>query len=336
MPVQFSTDDLRTPESLERVLRQFQSALDSTRANSKPMTLADLAAQLAPLIRDELQATGKTPLNLQSLLPALGLGVLLEDTHANRLTLYPASNYTVGTVFYETDRTVVYAVTNSSGVLVWQYIGGVMYAAFSARPTDLSTNDAGFLYEVSDHLHFCRWSGTAWAILDNDAGIFVDSAVALGTGYQLCDGTATTYLAISGTDLAQTAFTTPDENTAPAGVYHKSIAAYTGTINAAVAPTLSGSSAAAATGVTTNNESAHTHAVTSPTAAPSATATVSAGLGATVASDTHTHTITSPTGAGSAHNHGITDPTHTHGVGTYVVSSTAQPRNMGVLRYFRR
>ncbi len=48
---------------------------------------------------------------------------------------------------------------------------------------------------------------------------------------------------ILGVEGASIAFTTPDENSGAAGVYHESIAAYSGTINAATAPGISGSTA---------------------------------------------------------------------------------------------
>lgn len=312
MQVRFSIDDLRTPESLERVLRQFQSALGiSTTATSTAPDLNKLIAQLAPMIRSELQAGGDAPLNLQSLLPSQGNGQILEDTHANRLTLYPPTNYPVGTVFFETDRLIVYVVYSSSGSLVWKYVAGEYYDTFAARPTDLTTNDIGYLYIPTEHLHWCRWSGSAWKILDDNSGTFIDSARALGTGWQLCDGTATSYLTISGADLAQTAFTTPDENSGASGVYHKSIAAYTGTINAATAGTLSGSTA----NTTATNQNADLGPTTDKF-------TLDAGGSPAV------------TGFTNPHNH--TQNAHNHAVGTLVVDAAGQPRNMGVLRYFRR
>lgn len=352
--IPFNIGDVSTPQGIERTLRLFEAALDQlatgmggtggmvggSKTSTPAVSLNDLVSQLAPLLRNQLQAPGGSPLNLTALLPAQGQGILLEDTHANRLTLYPASNYSVGTLFYETDRKLVYAVVSSSGTLVWQYIDGVYYDVFANRPTDLATNDTGVLYIPSEHLHWCRWGGAAWTILDPDAGIFVDSAVALGAGWQVCDGTATTYLTIAGAGLAQTAFTTPDEVTAPSGVYHKSIAAYTGTINAPTAGAISGSTAnttatnqAAATGVTIVDHPSHTHDDASSLAtpdlfAPDTTATGVAGRTGGP-SAVLAHPVTDPT-----HNH--TQNAHLHAAGTLAVATTGEPRNMGVLRYFRR
>ena len=41
----------------------------------------------------------------------------VQDTHANRLTTWPSVQYSVGTQFYETDRTVTYVVENATGTV---------------------------------------------------------------------------------------------------------------------------------------------------------------------------------------------------------------------------
>lgn len=230
MPVQFSIDDLRTPESLERVLRQFEAALITPTPSVRIPTLGDLVAKLAPLLRDQLQAPGQTPLNLTALLPSQGQAVLLEDTHANRLTLYPASNYSVGTVFYETDRTIVYAVTSSSGTLVWTYIVGVHDDVLASIPTDLSTNDAGFLFEVTNYDHILQWTGSAWTWGPGEVGsgyyiLYEAAPNSVGaSSWQICDGSTVARLNADGTT---TNVTVPDVSTA---VYLKA-----GTVSAAVA-----------------------------------------------------------------------------------------------------
>lgn len=161
MPVQFSTDDLRTPESLERVLRQFQSALTIPTPAPKLPTLAQLVSQLAPLIRDQLQAPGGFPLNLQSLLPAFTPTAFQEDTHANRLVIYPTPTV-IGAAFWETDRTVAYIGISSSGALVWRYAAGCYVATFASRPADLGTNDSGFLFYATDLDTIYIWTGAAY------------------------------------------------------------------------------------------------------------------------------------------------------------------------------
>lgn len=326
--VLFSVEDLKTPEALERVLRQLQAAMSATAPASPPPSfpsISTLVGQLAPLLRDQLQATGGSPLNLQSLLPTQGQSVLLEDTHANRIALYPASNYAVGTVFYETDRTVAYTVVSASGAPVWQYISGVDAETFANRPIDLSTHDRGYLLWITVQNHICWWSGSAWTIVDGGGGYFVDSAFALtALGWQLCDGTATDYLVISGADLALTSFTTPNEVTIP-GVYHKSIAVYTGAFNAAAPGTITGSTAST---TATNNVN-----TTGVTVAPHTIEEIVNVLGlndwAFPTQADANHAVTDP-----GHNH--TQNAHNHGVGTLAVDATGEPRNLGVLRYFRR
>lgn len=314
--MQFSIEDLRTPEDLERVLRQFQTAIQTfpaAPAAAKVPSIAALVGELAPLIRSQLQAPGGTPLNLQSLLPTQGVATLLEGTHGDRLVLYPASAYPIGSLFYETDRMVLYAVVNSGGTPVWQYLAGTFVAVYANRPTDLGVNDRGFQLFVTVQAHTMYWIGTAWIFLDSGGGYISDFVATppASLGWQLCDGTATDYLVLSGADLALTAFTTPDEVTAPSGVYHKSIAAYTGTINAATAGAISGLTAVQTTGITVG---AH----------PTTQITDVAGT------DNYAFT-------GAADNqHGVTDPGHQHLFGTIAVDATGQPRNLGVLRYFRR
>src|SRR3990167_9189177 len=309
--VTFTLDDIRDPNRLEKVLRQFQSALSSsTPVTPKPPNINELASRIAPLIRSQLQAPGGTPLNLKSLLPVSGDGVVIQDTHANRLAIYPAPNYAIGTVFYETDRTQFYAVSASYS---WYLIRGGIYTATLANiPTGLGTADNHFLFEVSDYDHILEWTGAAWTWGPGEVGsgyyqLFEAAPNSIGaSAWQICDGTAVDRLNADGT---VTNITTPNLGTA---AYLKG-----GTSSAAVAPS---------SGVTTV-ESTHTHAVDPPdtaSGAPSATVAVQAGVGTTVATDTHTHNTdigSFASGAGSAHDHG---------------PNTLELRNKQARLYFRR
>ena|SRR5215471_12313011 len=68
MTIQFSTPDLEQTPSLERVLRQFQNAIETQEKTiSINQPALSLLNQLVPLIRQQLQVKGNTPLNLQSL-----------------------------------------------------------------------------------------------------------------------------------------------------------------------------------------------------------------------------------------------------------------------------
>ena len=329
--LQFTTEDFKSPERLERLFRRLNQTLAEPPAQPALPDLKTLAASLAPLISEQLEAPGIAPLNLQSLLPATGLGTVLEDTHANRLALYPAANSPVGTLFWETDRSVFYIIEENAGVLSWEYSAGMYSASFANRPTDLGTSDAGFLYFPSVYIHICRWSGSGWAIIDGGGGYIVDSLVALGAGFVLCDGAATTYLTLSGADLAETAITPADENGGAAGVYHESIAAGPGTILAATAPGIAGSTANStatnqATTATNQNTVVDPHAVIERFDDPG-TGVFVFDASADAAHATHGHTQ-------DAHNH--TQDAHLHAVGTLAVDATGEPRRMGVLRYLRR
>ncbi len=95
--------------------------------------------------------------------------VVIQDTHANRNILYPAVNETVGSFYFETDRKVEYVVSSVSSANAWVYFAGTMSGLIAARPADLGTNDAGFLFTSTDSLDY-RWSGTAWVTLGTVRG----------------------------------------------------------------------------------------------------------------------------------------------------------------------
>lgn len=85
---------------------------------------------------------------------------VLYDTHANRLANYSPGSYVTGTLFWETDRTVLY-VDNGTA---WVYATGTYNNILSNRPTDLISTDAGFEFLVSSYADniLYVWNGTAW------------------------------------------------------------------------------------------------------------------------------------------------------------------------------
>lgn len=271
----------------------------------------------------------------------LDVALIVDHTHAERLLNYLPADFPLGTGFFESDRRLFYVNQTVSGANAWVYVAGLMITTVAAQPIDLGVNDAGVQIWLPLQNHHFSWSGTAWQFDDEEGGHFSERVSApTGAGWQLCDGTATDYLQLVAGVIIATAFTTPDEVTAPSGVYHKSIAAYTGAINAPVAPLITGSTAsttatniAAATGISIVDHPSHTHADASSNAspdlfAPDTTATGVAGQSGGP-SAVLSHPVTDPT-----HNH--TQNSHLHAVGTLVVGTTGEPRNMGVLRYFRR
>jgi hypothetical protein len=161
-PVSFSTDDLRSPESLERVLRQFEIAIRTIVPPTPQPTVAQTAAQLAPFVHQQILSAMATPI-----VPTSSTAVFTEDTHANRLTLYSAP-VTQGTVFFETDRTVTYIGILSSGSLVWRYYSGTYYDLLANIPVDLGVNDANFRFVASDtdkQIEY-MWTGTEFVTID--------------------------------------------------------------------------------------------------------------------------------------------------------------------------
>jgi len=135
-----------TPTSIEQAILEAEKKLPS------------LIRENAEVIQRSLQADGNAPLNLTSLpgIPAQ-VSQIIQDTHANRIALYPAANYP-NTVFWETDRLVLYV----SEAGTWKYVSGVNVNTFSNRPADLGTGDVGFQFYASDFTVGWRWSGTAF------------------------------------------------------------------------------------------------------------------------------------------------------------------------------
>ena len=222
--IQFSVADLHTPEGIERVFLQVNAALEKKAAPGKfpEVDLNKLATLLAPQIRDQLQVGGTFPINLQSLLPSASNSTaqFIQDTHANRLALYPAVNYPIGTVFYEVDRTSYYMVFSGGGVTTWQCIpGGYMKGTLTPdqKPTDLTGNDVRFEFFSLDFSKFFRWTGTAWERRGDQlpAGFIGTFKVgpAIGIpGWQLCDGSTVT---ASRDDATTESIVVPDFSSSP-------------------------------------------------------------------------------------------------------------------------
>lgn len=106
-----------------------------------------------------------------------GGAVVLSGTHAERLTSFPASAYITNSLFWETDRTVLYICQFPSlgAGSVWQYALGDMRGLYAARPTDLSTYDSGFLFYATDKFLLYRWSGSSWGVVSEYQPIIQDT-----------------------------------------------------------------------------------------------------------------------------------------------------------------
>lgn len=198
------------------------------------------------------------------------------------------------TIFEASDRNYVAWASDGAN---WIYAYGIhsrTQSQLSALAATLGTNDVGYLVWVTDFGHLLRWTGSAWEFGPGEIGGryiqgFVGTPGGPGTYWQICDGTASSFLNADGTT---TNFTTPNLT-----VHYLKFKN-------------TGYTASPGKAGTTDNEAGHTHTVDPPlstTGTPSATTVVASGTGATVASDVHTHNLDiAPftSGAGSAHNHG--------------------------------
>lgn len=205
-------------------------------------------------------------------------------------------------------------------------IPGVNLFTVATQPA-LGVADVGYLGWVSDVAHTVRWDGSAWQWFDGDRpGRFADFAIAAGTGWALCDGSATSYLTVGGAALTLTSFTTPNLSGSPA--YKKSAAAYAGTINAASGVTGTGTSGDASP--VTDAQGSHTHPFL--TGVPDFTNPLTAsGAADTYASQFHTHAgTTNPSGS---HTHTVN--AHSHSVPALAVGSL-DLSHLNVLPYVRR
>lgn len=118
-------------------------------------------------------------------------------THAQRLANYPASNYSDGSLFYETDRQVFYVDVQS----VWTYASGIMQEVQAKLPSDLSPPDTGFLFGVTDYAHLLTWTGLGWNWGPGEAGsgmIQPFFSLPSGSGWHICDGSQVNMLQSNG------------------------------------------------------------------------------------------------------------------------------------------
>ena len=247
--------------------------------------------------------------------------VTYSDTHANRLTNYPAVSYAVGATFYETDRHMFYICQNVLGALAWVYLTGEYIALYASLPTDLVATDTGFIFTASDACHSWVWQGSSWLFHPNDFGTGMIVAGSPGHGmWALCDGGT----AIAFTSAAGTATITTPDLTGDVFIQGGASGRQTGT-----APTW------VSTAVT---ETAGTHTHTTPGA------TTSTGSGSTflakvdaagtlVNATDHTHVV--PSGVSGV------DGNHSHALGTNAkinIPSEANgglPLRIGMLWYYR-
>jgi hypothetical protein len=266
--------------------------------------------------------------------------------HSRRLTM-PAGSYDLGTLFWETDRLHWYGVVEDGGGRAWRVVGGELAGTIHSpdeKPSDLGADDAGFCFYASDFVRRYRWSGTAWERGAGEACTLqvATSPVAIAAaGWKTLDGTSNP-VRYSLDDGTTATISLPDAT----GAYEVQ-GTWTGTVDAAVAPGLTGSTAAAGGHDHDVTLPDHTHAIdhdhpSASTGPPEAggTATLQVGAGASVgyATTGHSHAFDPPAFTGSSGSDGAdtvaTDAVldHSHGKGTLAVDSAARPPSLKVYR----
>lgn len=202
----------------------------------------------------------------------------------------------VTTLTLATSAGVQAAVAFSQGPTPeWAYVAGECSFVQASLPADLGTLDHGLLVQVSDYAHQLRWSGSTlafgWAPGDAGSGMMGWFDVAPGAGWKLIDGLGDDGSAIGASHpikILKSDGTLRNNTTAKdqtGGSYVRSKGTYSGTVAAAVTPTLSGT-----------------------------TASGTANLGVSTANHVGRDDIASFTAAASNHTH--VDSGHTHAVGT--------------------
>ena len=98
---------------------------------------------------------------------------ILQDTHLNRLLKYPAANYELNSLFFETDRNLYYIVRLYNGVKAWYYSSGVYEDGIENLPSpirslilggapDITILDKNMLFYALKQEITLRWSGGNW------------------------------------------------------------------------------------------------------------------------------------------------------------------------------
>lgn len=159
-------------------------------------------------------------------------------------------------------------------------LANITYVALADIPAGWGFADADKLVWITDYLHMLRWTGSAWTWGPGDslnAGQLAFFDVDPGTGWKLIDGNGDDGSAIGAAHpvkVLKSDGTTRDITTLDALVgYLKGAAAFAGTLNAAVAPSISGSVGSTSANIGNNNNSQ----------------AVQSGTGVTVAAHTHIH-----------------------------------------------
>lgn len=122
---------------------------------------------------------------------------------------------------------------------LWNFvsIGGVRSGTFDQAPVSPQIGTQFFV--TSPYFHMVFWDGTQWQFADGGNGFIADfPAAPTAGGWQLCDGSPTTYLVLGAT-LSEGTYTTK----ALTGHYRKSVTSGADVLAAAIAPAFTGTPA---------------------------------------------------------------------------------------------
>lgn len=171
--LQYTVEDLRHPERLERVLRQIEALVQSEAAQAAAMVAPAAARAATPAIPAGPVAPPFAPPIFAGDGGGGGDDVVI-GTHSDRLIAHPAINYPAGTLFWETDRTVFYVVTSESVGPTWRYAAGRYIDIFAMRPADLGLYDQGFRFLSWDTAHRLWWNVDVWRLENEVTDTFYD------------------------------------------------------------------------------------------------------------------------------------------------------------------
>lgn len=191
-------------------------------------------------------------------------------------------------VYYQTDTRLMYISMLVADLWEWVLVSSSVTVADLATMLALPVGpaEAGLIVFELEYFHTYEWTGTAWQFAPGDPGskyIVAGVTAPLGGVWQLCDGTAVN---VSQGDGTVASVTTPNLNTAGFSSGPVLIGGGGTGFQAATVPSWQAAAK-------TDNESAHTHPIT-------AALVVQSGAGSSPAA-------TGNTGAGTAHNHTLSD-----------------------------
>lgn len=251
-------------------------------------------------------------------------------------------NCTVAAVSSPTVLTLSTATTNGSGVAYsvasgrWVYAWGTMQQPWVNMPTDLGENDVadaggGLVFRDPNILHIWQWTASlawTWGPGDRNSGEIALFSASPGAGWHLCDGTGSlTKYFFDGT--RSTTFTVPNA----IGGYLQAANSYAGSVAAAAAPGLTGSTASGAAAIQAGNAAIQPGAANIGNDSDAGSLLLVTAGATKVALNPHTHTDAGHTHADAGHAH--TDAGHVHAKGTLAVDAAGTPATFAVLPYYR-